>query len=101
MPALSSAIAVPIPEKPPPTMATSWSGLVSVAVVTVGIEHSRAIRFSEMDPGRAKELLARERNLVEGELSSLLGEGTQEGDDRVEPGDYDSEALYQDEFDAG
>lgn len=54
-----------------------------------------------MDPGRAKELLARERELVERELASLLGEGTEEGDDRVEPGDYDSEALYQDEFDAG
>jgi DnaK suppressor protein len=54
-----------------------------------------------MDPGRAKELLARERELVERELASLLGEGTEEGDDRVEPGDFDSEALYQDEFDAG
>jgi DnaK suppressor protein len=54
-----------------------------------------------MDPGRARELLARERDLVERELASLLGEGTEEGDDRVEPGDRDSEALYQDEFDAG
>jgi len=54
-----------------------------------------------MDPGRAKELLARERDLVERELASLLGEGTEEGDERVEPGDRDSEALYQDEFDAG
>jgi DnaK suppressor protein len=54
-----------------------------------------------MDAGRAKELLARERDLVERELASLLGEGSEEGDDRVEPGDYDSEALYQDEFDAG
>jgi DnaK suppressor protein len=54
-----------------------------------------------MDPGRAKELLARERDLVERELASLLGEGSEEGDDRVEPGDRDSEALYQDEFDAG
>jgi DnaK suppressor protein len=54
-----------------------------------------------MDPGRAKELLARERELVERELASLLGESAEEGDDRVEPGDRDSEALYQDEFDAG
>jgi len=54
-----------------------------------------------MDPGRAKELLARERDLVERELASLLGEGSEEGDERVEPGDRDSEALYQDEFDAG
>lgn len=54
-----------------------------------------------MDPGRARELLARERDLVERELASLLGEGAEEGDDRVEPGDRDSEGLYQDEFDAG
>jgi DnaK suppressor protein len=54
-----------------------------------------------MDPGRARELLARERELVERELASLLGEGSEEGDDRVEPGERDSEALYQDEFDAG
>lgn len=54
-----------------------------------------------MDAGRARELLARERDLVERELASLLGEGSEEGDDRVEPGDRDSEALYQDEFDAG
>ena len=46
-------------------------------------------------------MLARERDLVERELASLLGEGTEEGDERVEPGDRDSEALYQDEFDAG
>jgi DnaK suppressor protein len=54
-----------------------------------------------MDAGRARELLARERELVEGELASLLGESAEESDDRVEPGDRDSEALYQDEFDAG
>ena len=27
--------------------------------------------------------------------------GPEEGDERVEPGDFDSEGLYQDEFDAG
>jgi DnaK suppressor protein len=54
-----------------------------------------------MDSGRAKELLARERDLVERELASVLGEGSEESDDRVEPGERDSEALYQDEFDAG
>ena len=29
------------------------------------------------------------------------GEGPLESDDRIEPGDEDSEDLYQDEFDAG
>jgi DnaK suppressor protein len=54
-----------------------------------------------MDPKRARELLGREREQVEGELASLLGEGSEEGDDRIEPGEQNSEALYQDEFDAG
>jgi DnaK suppressor protein len=52
-----------------------------------------------MEPERARELLARERSRVE-ELLAALG-GPLEGSDRVEPGDEDSEDLYQDEFDAG
>lgn len=53
-----------------------------------------------MDDGRARELLARERERLE-EALSALGEGPLEGDDKLEPGDLDSEDLYQDEFDAG
>jgi DnaK suppressor protein len=54
-----------------------------------------------MDPERAKELLARERAQVERELASLQGAGSEESDERQELGEQDSEALYQDEFDAG
>ena len=34
-------------------------------------------------------------------MAALGGEGALEGDDRLEPGDRDSEDLYQDEFDEG
>ena len=54
-----------------------------------------------MDPERAKELLARERQQVEDEIAALEREGPEEGDARVEPGDLNSENLYQDELDAG
>jgi RNA polymerase-binding transcription factor len=54
-----------------------------------------------MDPNRARELLRAEREQIERELSSLKREGPQESDERVEPGEQNSEALYQDEFDAG
>ena len=54
-----------------------------------------------MDAERAKELLASERERIEGEIAALAAEGPEEGDDRIEPGDFDSEGLYQDEFDAG
>jgi DnaK suppressor protein len=54
-----------------------------------------------VDPERAKELLAREREQVEEEIASLEREGPEEGDDKVEPGDLNSEGLYQDELDAG
>ena len=54
-----------------------------------------------MDPERARELLAREREQVERELAALRGEGSEESDERIEPGEQDSEALYQDELDAG
>jgi len=49
----------------------------------------------------ALELLARERSRIEQSLAALEGEGPLEGDERIEPGDEDSEDLYQDEFDAG
>jgi DnaK suppressor protein len=54
-----------------------------------------------VDSERAKELLAAERQQVEEEIANLRREGPEEGDERVEPGDADSEGLYQDEFDAG
>jgi DnaK suppressor protein len=54
-----------------------------------------------MDTERAKELVASERKQVEEEIAALERQGPEEGDERVEPGDHDSEGLYQDEFDAG
>jgi DnaK suppressor protein len=50
---------------------------------------------------RAQELLAAERERIESEMAALEREGPEEGDERREPGDHDSESLYQDEFDAG
>ena len=54
-----------------------------------------------MDPERARELLAAERNRIEEALGTVEGEGPLEASDRIEPGDKDSEDLYQDEFNAG
>jgi DnaK suppressor protein len=54
-----------------------------------------------MDPGRAQQLLAAERERIEKALGTLEREGPLESSENVEPGDIDSEDLYQDEFDAG
>jgi DnaK suppressor protein len=54
-----------------------------------------------MDSERAKELLARERTRVEEAIAALDRDGPLEGSDRREPGDKDSEDLYQDEYNAG
>ena len=54
-----------------------------------------------MDSARAKELLANERSQVEEQIAKIESEGPEESDDRVEPGDLNSESLYQDELDAG
>jgi DnaK suppressor protein len=54
-----------------------------------------------MDPDRARQLLAQERSRIEKALRRLEREGPLEGSDRLEPGDRDSEDLYQDELDAG
>ncbi|HSS32766.1 MAG TPA: hypothetical protein VLL27_05750 [Solirubrobacterales bacterium] len=54
-----------------------------------------------MDQARAKELLATEREQVEKEIEAAQRGGPEEGDERREPGDLNSEDLYQDEFDAG
>jgi DnaK suppressor protein len=54
-----------------------------------------------MDPNRARELLARERARIEEAIAALERSGPLEGDDEVEPGDLDSEDLYQDEYNQG
>ena len=54
-----------------------------------------------MKADRAHELLAAERERIEREMAALERDGPEEGDERREPGDRDSEGLYQDELDAG
>jgi RNA polymerase-binding transcription factor len=54
-----------------------------------------------MDDKHARQLLDRERARIEESLAQLENQGPLEGDTRLEPGDEDSEDLYQDEFDAG
>ena len=53
-----------------------------------------------MEPERARDLLARERQRIEAALGIHSG-GSLESDENVEPGDEDSEDLYQDELDEG
>jgi DnaK suppressor protein len=62
-----------------------------------GVDFSRAT----MDSDRARQLLAKERSRLEQSLRRLEHEGPLEASDRLEPGDRDSEDLYQDELDAG
>jgi DnaK suppressor protein len=54
-----------------------------------------------VDAEHARKLLERERARIEQAMAALGRDGSLEGDDRLEPGDRDSEDLYQDEFDAG
>ncbi|HEY1515952.1 MAG TPA: TraR/DksA C4-type zinc finger protein [Solirubrobacteraceae bacterium] len=54
-----------------------------------------------MDAEHARKLLERERARIEEAMAAPGRDGSLEGDDRLEPGDRDSEDLYQDEFDAG
>lgn len=54
-----------------------------------------------VDPERARELLQRERLRIERAMAALDRDGPLEGEDRREPGDLDTEDLYQDEFDEG
>jgi DnaK suppressor protein len=54
-----------------------------------------------MDPGRAHELLARERARIEDAIAAVEREGPQEASSRLEPGDEGSEDLYRDEFNQG
>jgi DnaK suppressor protein len=51
-----------------------------------------------MDPDRARQLLAHERERIEKAIADL---GPQATADEAEPGDRGSEDLYQQEFDAG
>jgi DnaK suppressor protein len=53
-----------------------------------------------MEDERARELLARERDRIERALGIHQDEPL-DSDARHEPGDVDSENLFQDEFDAG
>jgi DnaK suppressor protein len=50
-----------------------------------------------MDPDRASQLLARERQRIEHAIAAL---GPEADEDQDEPGDEGSENLYQKEFDA-
>ena len=54
-----------------------------------------------MEPDHARELLAHERARIEHALAAMDKQGVAESSEREEPGDYDSENLYQDEFNAG
>lgn len=54
-----------------------------------------------MDAERARQLLTTERERIEADIAAARRGGPEEGDDRREPGDYDSEGLWQDELDAG
>jgi DnaK suppressor protein len=54
-----------------------------------------------MDSDRARQLLARERTRIEQAIAALEREGPLEASDRKEPGDEDSQDLYQDEFNEG
>ena len=54
-----------------------------------------------MEPEKARQLLAQERERIEQALASLDPEGALEGDDQREPNDLDDEELYQDEYDTG
>jgi DnaK suppressor protein len=54
-----------------------------------------------MDAERARELLALERARLEQAIGALGRSGPLESSDRLEPGDEDSEDLYQDEYNAG
>jgi RNA polymerase-binding transcription factor len=52
-----------------------------------------------METERARRLLADERARIEEAVAAVRPEGPLEGSGRQEPGDRDSEDLYQDEFD--
>src|ERR1039458_2540033 len=54
-----------------------------------------------MDPDRARQLLARERERIEQAIAGVGNDDPSAVGERSEPGDRGSEDLYQHEFDAG
>ena len=54
-----------------------------------------------MDPERAGELLARERERIEQAIAGISHSEAEAGAEQGEPGELGSEDLYQNEFDAG
>lgn len=54
-----------------------------------------------MEEARAKELLAAERERIERDIAAATRGGPEESDDRDQPGEYNSQRLYQDELDSG
>ncbi len=54
-----------------------------------------------MDPDRAQLLLAQERERIEQAIAELEEEGPEELAEQDEPGDLDSESLYEQELEAG
>jgi DnaK suppressor protein len=54
-----------------------------------------------MEPDRARQLLASERERIEQSIANLESSEPDGEGERTEPGDDGSEDLYQDEFDAG
>jgi DnaK suppressor protein len=54
-----------------------------------------------MDSERARELLAAERERIESDIAAAARGGPEESAERREPGDFNSEGLWQDELDAG
>ncbi|HEX3512139.1 MAG TPA: hypothetical protein VHT27_13690 [Solirubrobacteraceae bacterium] len=54
-----------------------------------------------MDEDRARELLAQERERIERAIAANDGAARQDADEQDEPGERDSEALYEAEFDGG
>ena len=54
-----------------------------------------------MEPDRARELLAAERQRIEESLATLDRNGPLEATGQTDPGDRGSEDLYQDEFNEG
>jgi DnaK suppressor protein len=56
---------------------------------------------SRVDHEQARNLLAEERKRVEADIAAAERGGPEEGEELREPGDFDSEGLYQDELDSG
>jgi DnaK suppressor protein len=54
-----------------------------------------------MDSTRARQLLAEERKRVEADIAAARRGGPEESDEREQPGEFHSEALFQDQLDAG